>query len=121
MEKSLFLDAKPNPDWPGVNDVEPSDVHEHLHKLTLIDVRRPEEWVGELSHIKVARHIVLDTLESHLNEIPKGAPLVFICRSGQRSAKAVQIAQGAGLSPCFNMRGGMMAWNSLGYEVEDLG
>lgn len=108
----------PNPNIPGVFDVLPEEVHERANELILIDVRRPDEYVGELGHISGSQLIVLDELPMRLEEIPKEKVVIFVCRSGARSASATQFALENGYQSVFNMRGGMMAWNQLQFEVE---
>lgn len=87
--------------------------------LTLIDVRRPDEFTGELGHIKGA---ILKTLgpelESYLNTADKNQNILFICRSGGRSAAATASAQSLGFKNIYNMQGGMLYWNQMGFEKE---
>lgn len=91
---------------------------EELISYRLIDVRTPEEFTGELGHIKGAE---LQTLGPQLEEFLKTAkkedPIIFICRSGMRSAKATNDAIALGFKNVLNLEGGMMYWNSKGYQV----
>lgn len=113
-----FRTEKSNPDMPGVQDIDPKEVWENKAQITIVDVRRPNEWTDELGHIPGAKHIVLDTLPEHLGELPRNETIVFVCRSGGRSGRATAFAQQNGFTNVFNMRGGMMLWNELGLEVE---
>lgn len=108
----------PNPDLPQVFDVSPQDVFKQMPNLELIDVRRPDEFTGELGHVPGSRLIVLDTLPDHLDEIPKNRTVIFICRSGARSARATAFALENGYTSVFNMKGGMIAWNEQKLNVE---
>ncbi|HLK71596.1 MAG TPA: ThiF family adenylyltransferase, partial [Steroidobacteraceae bacterium] len=74
----------------------------------LIDVREPHEWSA--GHLQGALHIPLGELPQRLNEIPRNAAPVFICRSGGRSMAACQIALRAGFSAPGNLEGGLLAW-----------
>lgn len=71
-------------------DREISEVHlmTVLDEATLVDVREPGEIpdISRLSHL----HIPLTQLESRLDEI-KGQTIVFLCQSGVRSKKALDI------------------------------
>jgi rhodanese-related sulfurtransferase len=91
---------------------------DELSGLVLVDVRRPDEYVGELGHIEGA---VLKTLgpelETFLATANKEADTVFICRSGARSANATLMAKELGFKSVYNMEGGMMYWNSVGLKV----
>ena len=113
-----FRDPRPNPDHPGVQDVEPKEVWEQRENALLVDVRRPDEYDGELGHIAGARLMVLDTLPERLEELPKDRTIVFVCRSGGRSGRAAAFAKQSGYSDVYNMKGGMLRWNELKLEVE---
>lgn len=103
----------------AIPEMTPQEVNSQLSKLRLIDVRRPEEFTGELGHIKGAQLVTLETdFEASLGSLSKDAVYVFVCRSGMRSGKATAMAQAAGLNQVFNMSGGMIAWNEAGLPVE---
>lgn len=90
-----------------------------LQGLELIDVRRPDEFTGELGHIKGAKLITLGPeLESFIQGMDKNKETLFICRSGARSANATMFAQSLGHTKVYNMNGGMMLWNQLGLPTE---
>ena len=112
-----FSSRTQNPDFPGVEDVSPTEVQSLKDQLALIDVRRPDEWVGELGHVKEAQLLTLDLLPQKVAELPKDKCIVFICRSGRRSAQAATFAKENGFANVFNMSGGMLAWNEANLEV----
>lgn len=112
-----FKSKVSNPDFPSVADISPQDVHDFSDKVKLIDVRRPDEWDGELSHIPSAELITLDTLPNRIQELPKNEIIVFICRSGNRSAHAAAFALENGFKDVYNMAGGMLAWNKLKFPT----
>lgn len=120
MSKQItqFTTAKNNPDIPQVRDIQPEDLRGKQDQVHLIDVRRPEEYTGELGHIPGAKLIVLDTLPEHIDDIPRDSTVVFICRSGGRSARAAAFALDQGFEHVYNMQGGMLRWNELKYETE---
>lgn len=90
-----------------------------LAEYTLIDVRRPEEYVGELGHISGAKLVTLGPeLEAYLNETNKNETILFICRSGARSANSTLAAMDFGFKNVFNMDGGMILWNEKKFPVE---
>ena len=47
----------------------------------------------------------------------KDEAIVLICRSGRRSIAAAQQLAAAGFTKLYNLRGGMMAWNSCDEPV----
>jgi rhodanese-related sulfurtransferase len=83
----------------------------------LLDVRQPEEFAA--IRAPDAKLIPLGELPSRLPEIAayKDQPIVVICRSGRRSAKAVDLLKEAGYGNVSNVAGGMNGWESDGLEV----
>jgi rhodanese-related sulfurtransferase len=87
-------------------------------ELALIDVRQPDEW--EAGRIGGARHVVLEELPSRADSIARDRPVVFCCRSGNRSAMAADAFKLAGYD-AHNMAGGMLAWQAAGLPLEPEG
>jgi glyoxylase-like metal-dependent hydrolase (beta-lactamase superfamily II) len=86
----------------------------------VLDVREPEEFVGELGHVEGAILVPLDALERRL---PKLAghhehDVVVVCRAGARSATAAAILRRAGFGRVENLAGGMLAWIGAGLPVQ---
>ena len=83
----------------------------------LLDVRTPGEFEAE--HIAGAYNVPLDTLGEHGPEIRAGvaAPVVLVCRSGQRARKAEEALKGAGMTNLHVLDGGMTAWIAAGQPV----
>lgn len=113
-----FSSSEANPDLDIVSDVSPDEVNAKRDRICLIDVRRPDEYSGELGHAPGAKLLTLDTLADHFDEIPKDQTVVFICRSGRRSASATALAKDQGYESVYNMKGGMLMWNEMGLETE---
>jgi phage shock protein E len=81
----------------------------------LIDVRTPEEFAG--GYIPGAVNIPLQELSSRLSEVPKDQPIVVYCRSGNRSAQAVDLLTEAGYTGLYDL-GGIIDWGAAGLPVE---
>jgi phage shock protein E len=81
----------------------------------LLDVRTPEEFAS--GHIHGAVNISVESLANRLNKVPMNQPIVVYCRSGNRSAKAVQILAQAGYSSLYDL-GGLNNWLAQGFSVE---
>ena len=116
----MFENKKKTDD--GIWEVEPKDLCDNLLAVTVIDVRRADEFKGELGHIDGALLVTLETdLLKTMEAWDKSDDLVFVCRSGGRSAKAAILAQGRGFKNVFNLRGGMLQWNEekLPLAVDD--
>jgi glyoxylase-like metal-dependent hydrolase (beta-lactamase superfamily II)/rhodanese-related sulfurtransferase len=82
----------------------------------LLDVREPEEFVGELGHIEGSLLVPLDALEHRLPKLAGyvDRDVVVVCRAGARSASAGAILRRAGFRRVYNLAGGMLAWNASG-------
>lgn len=117
-----FTSGKPNPNFSSVMDIEPQEIQKLLQTnsppFELIDVRGPDEYHGELGHIPKSKLIVLGTLPHHLSKFNQQVNYVFVCRSGGRSAQAAAFFKEQGFSNVFNMKGGMILWNTLGFPKE---
>ncbi len=86
----------------------------------LLDVREPEEFVGELGHVAGSYLVPLDALEHRLPKLAGyvDRDLVVVCRAGARSASAGAILERAGFHRVFNLTGGMLAWHAAGLPVQ---
>ena len=86
----------------------------------LLDVREPEEFVGELGHIEGAILVPLDGLEHRLPKLAGyvDREVVVVCRAGARSATAVAMLKRAGFGGVRNLRGGMLAWARASLPVQ---
>ena len=82
--------------------------------VRLLDVRTPGEFEAE--HIAGAYNVPLDTLGEHGPEIRArvDAPVVLVCRSGQRARKAEEALTAAGMTNLHVLDGGMAAWTAAG-------
>jgi rhodanese-related sulfurtransferase len=100
-----------------VADYTPSEVND-LHArgdIQLIDVREVDEH--EAGRIAGDRLIVLGELAGRAEEIERGKPVVFYCRSGARSAMAADAFAGAGFD-AHNMAGGLLEWSAAGLPLD---
>jgi len=82
---------------------------------TLIDVRREYEYAA--GHLEGARNIEMNELTAHAEEIDRERPVVFYCRSGNRSSMAADAFQQAGYD-AHNLAGGIAAWSDAGRPLE---
>jgi rhodanese-related sulfurtransferase len=77
-------------------------------KITIVDVRRPDETAQ--GTIAGAVLMPLDNLPSTYSSLPKKGKLIVYCRSGHRSAQAVQFLLDHGYKNAVSMNGGYLAW-----------
>lgn len=113
-----FQNKQTNPYFPEITDVQPLEVKENAASLELVDVREESEFNGELGHISGAKLIVLSTIPEAVKTLPTDKTIVFVCRSGGRSAQAAAFARNAGYTDIYNMQGGMLLWNQLNLPTE---
>jgi len=95
----------------GEWEIGPEELAERMQqgvRLRLIDVREPHEL--EISRIEGAELIPLGSLAAHLHELDSADEIVLFCKSGSRSARAVELLAGAGFRKQRHLRGGINAW-----------
>lgn len=122
---ALFLWRTPVAPRPSAVDVTWIEVPELADRLggnpvpIVLDVRGPDEFLGELGHISGARNITLGDVPRRLGEIEalKTKPVVLVCKTQMRSAKAAVILQEAGFHDVAVLRGGMLEWTRHGRPV----
>lgn len=85
---------------------------------TLIDVRRPVEFEG--GHLAGAANLEMNELTARAAEIPKDTPVLFTCRSGNRSGMAADAFREAGWD-AHNLAGGLEGWVAAGRPLEPEG
>jgi sulfur-carrier protein adenylyltransferase/sulfurtransferase len=75
--------------------------------LFVLDVREPHEY----QICNIGGHLIpLGDLPNRVNELDSSREIVAHCRSGVRSAKAVNFLQQAGFKKVHNLAGGILAW-----------
>jgi glyoxylase-like metal-dependent hydrolase (beta-lactamase superfamily II) len=82
----------------------------------LLDVRSGLEFEGE--HIDGARLIPLDQLDARTDDIPEGADVVVVCRTGVRATVAAETLVRAGRRARV-LEGGMNAWRRARLPVRE--
>jgi len=92
---TLIQDNKDNPDF------------------VILDVRTPKEFAEE--HIENAINIDYhsETFWDELNKLDKDKTYLIYCRSGARSAKALNIMEELNFREVYNL-GGIIAWKAEG-------
>lgn len=97
----------------NMKNVSPSELHELQQQnvdFQLIDVREPDEYEnanlgGEL--------IPLNQVASQVEKISKDKQVVVMCRSGKRSANAIQLLEEQyGFTNLYNLEGGILNYIS---------
>lgn len=86
-------------------------------KATVIDVSEPGEFAA--GHIVGSRNIPVGRIEV-APELPKNKtlPVVLVCASGKRAAKAAKALQVKGYAKAVVLAGGLAAWKTANLPVE---
>ena len=88
--------------------------------ILLLDVRTPEDYVGEQGHIAGSVLIPLGQLEQRIHEIgdDRKKTIVTICRTDRKSDKAARILSKNNFSNTYIAKMGMTDWIKHGYPIE---
>jgi len=88
-------------------------------EVVLIDVRTPDEYAK--GHLEGSNLINFydPKFKEKVDELDKDVEYVVYCRSGGRSANAVELMQGLGFTKIHNMKGGILAWNRAGLPTQE--
>ena len=98
---------------PAGNDVPAITVEELKKKLDakadifVLDVREPHEY--QICNLK-GYLIPVGDLPKRVNELDSSREIIAHCRSGVRSAKAVNFLRRSGFKKVYNLTGGILAW-----------
>ena len=106
------------PTIPGV-DIPVIDIDTLARQLDggapVFDVREPDEY--EEAHVPGVRLVPLAEVPDRVDEFPTEGDVYVICKSGGRSAKAVEFLRSNGID-AVNVAGGTMAWIEAGKPVD---
>ena len=95
MDKVVLVDAR---DW---------QVWSQDHDAVIIDVREPFEWA--MGTLPGAELIGLGSLFTRIDELDPNRPILFICRTGNRSGVAAGLLAQLGFKEVANLTGGLVA------------
>lgn len=86
--------------------------------LVVLDIRTPEEY----AEVRLADAINIDFYDAdfadQLDVLDKNDPYVVYCRSGNRSAEAVETMKELGFVEVYEIDGGIVNWYESGYSVD---
>jgi len=74
----------------------------------ILDVRNPEEY--HICHLPGSKLLPLPELSRRFAELDREQEMVVHCKSGMRSAKAIQFLRQQGFHKLANLKGGILAW-----------
>ena len=84
----------------------------------VLDVREPAEFAK--GHVLGSKNVPLGDFERRAAEFDKhkAKPVIVVCESGSRSARALDTLRTRGFARVFNLSGGFGAWQQAGLPVE---
>jgi sulfur-carrier protein adenylyltransferase/sulfurtransferase len=94
-----------------IPEITPKELKARLDRgddLFILDVREPHEY----QICNLHGHLIpLGDLPKRVSELDSSREIVAHCRSGKRSADAVQFLSKAGFRNVWNLKGGILAWS----------
>ncbi len=94
---------------PEVTAPEVKKMMDEKKPFVLIDVREPHEY--QICSIPGSKLIPLGEVARRMNELNSADEIVVHCKSGMRSAKAVELLIQSGFRKIHNLKGGITAWS----------
>ena len=99
-------------DVPEMTPLELKERMDNHHPIVLVDVREPREYaIADLPHYDPVR-IPVGEIVQRMDELSRDDNVVVYCRSGQRSAWAVNQLIQAGFDKVYNLEGGILRWRN---------
>ena len=95
-----------------VPEIDPVELKQRLERgdrLFILDVREPHEC--QICKLPGSTLIPLGELPRRVHELDSAEIIVAHCRSGKRSAEAVDFLRKAGFRKVWNLKGGILAWS----------
>jgi rhodanese-related sulfurtransferase len=87
--------------------------------VVLVDVRQPEEFTAPPGHLPGAVNVPLADLAGRVGELAaQRQPIVMVCKTDRRSAKAATELLATGLRNVAVLRGGTDEWHRQGLALE---
>jgi len=84
----------------------------------VIDIRTPEEYAqGHLEYAKLNIDFYNPNFKNEISKLDKNGKYLIYCRTGGRSAKALDIMKELGFSDVHHIKGGITAWQEADYPV----
>ncbi|MCL6441507.1 MAG: rhodanese-like domain-containing protein [Thermoleophilum sp.] len=100
-----------------VRELDPQEVAELRDRgeIDVVDVRSPEE--RRRGALPGSIHRTADELAADPGDLGVSRPVVFYCRSGERSTTVAEAFAASGRQ-AMTLRGGLVAWAEAGFELD---
>lgn len=108
-----FCGVEPVADTDRDSTITPLELRELIEAgadIAIVDVREPVEW--DIVHLPGATLIPKGRILSGagLAELPQDKRIVLHCKTGIRSAEALEVVRKAGFADAVHLQGGVIAW-----------
>ncbi len=85
----------------------------------LLDVRTLKEFdTGKIATSKNIDVTKTDDFTAQVKKLDKSKHYFIVCRSGNRSRKAIVLMQDLGFQNLYNISGGILAWENENFPLE---
>ncbi len=102
-----------------ISEIDPTTALERIAKgALLVDVREPDETAAASYDVANLQLMPLSVFEAQSHTLPKDRELIMACRSGGRSARAMQFLLDSGYENVVNLAGGIIRWQSEGQPMK---
>jgi len=102
-------EAESNLEVPEITARELKERLDRGEDVFILDVREPHEY--QICNLK-GHLIPLGELPKRMHELDSAREIVAHCKSGKRSAQAVDFLRQAGFRKIYNLRGGILSWST---------
>jgi rhodanese-related sulfurtransferase len=87
--------------------------------VMLVDVRQPDEFTTPPGHLPGAVNVPLGELADRTSDLARRKqPIVVVCKTDRRSARAAAELSAAGVTDVAVLRGGTDGWHQRGLTLE---
>ncbi|RVW11646.1 adenylyltransferase/sulfurtransferase MoeZ [Prescottella agglutinans] len=113
VDYDAFCGVEPVADTDRDSTITPLELRDLIEAgadIAIVDVREPVEW--DIVHLPGATLIPKGRILSGagLAELPQDKRIVLHCKTGIRSAEALEVVRKAGFADAVHLQGGVIAW-----------
>ncbi|WP_298555128.1 rhodanese-like domain-containing protein [uncultured Algibacter sp.] len=105
----------------NVTNLSPEELKQILinnDSIQLVDVRKPTEYVAGHIPKAISINYFSNDFAKSIGKLNNKKPVYIYCRSGKRSGKSVIEFKKAGFTKIYNLKGGILNWQSKGFDIQ---
>ena len=100
-----------------VDSARAESLMDSVDELVVLDVRTPEEFAAGALPGAILIDINDPSFTTEVSELDTDLPYLVYCRSGNRSAAAVEIMEDLGFAEIYELADGVQAWVGSGRQL----